>query len=77
MKRFTEGFKPGVEVHIAHLDEPAGPTAEGDYDVLVVTEETEAAVGFINGIRVGHSLPPLHAYVVGMVGEKSVKLSST
>ena len=77
MKRFTTALKPCVEVNIAHLDEPAGPTKDGDYDVLIVTEETKSAVGFINDLRIGHSLPPLHDYIVGMIGETNMKLSST
>jgi len=38
-------------VHLPELLEPAGPTKDGNYEVLIVTEETEKSIEYINNLR--------------------------
>ncbi len=51
VKNFATLFKPSVYIDISMLNEPAGPTKDGVYELLITTEETQSAINYINNLR--------------------------
>jgi len=68
----------GVTYEIQPLSDPYGPTLTGDYDGIVVSEETEKTAIKINEERLRGGLKPLRVHKVKMVlGAKGSPISST
>ena len=68
----------GVPYHIQPLSDPYGPTLTGDFDGIVVSEETEKTAIMINEERMRGGLKPLKVHKVKMVlNAKGIPISST
>lgn len=61
---FCRLFRPDVEIFLIELTEPAGPTKDGVYDGLIVTDETLTSIKYINDLRKELNLNTLDAYIV-------------
>jgi cytidyltransferase-like protein len=57
----------GKRYEVVVIDDAFGPAATGDFDVIVVSEETERGARAINEKRRLAGLPPLEIVVVPMV----------
>lgn len=68
----------GKQFHVFEIDDEFGPAATGDFDVIVVSEETAGAAERINRAREEAGLRPLRIAAIGMVLDAEGKrLSST
>lgn len=80
-RRLREWFQShGMQdsVTINPLDEPFGPSATGNYDVMVVSVETARTAQQVNEERLRRSLPPLRVDVVPYVlGQDLLPVSAT
>ena len=73
-----EEICPDKEFDIRKIDDEVGPAATGDYDVIVVSEETVPGAEKINRARAMAGLKPLRIVTVKMVlGQDGKKISST
>ena len=57
----------GAAVQVRPLDDPHGPSATGDYDVLVASAETAGTGAAVNAERAKRGLSPLRIDVVPLV----------
>ncbi|KAM3141014.1 hypothetical protein pb186bvf_006815 [Paramecium bursaria] len=77
VKEFCSLFKPKIDIYLAKLVEPAGPTKDGEYEGIILTKETESAKDYINNLRIQNNLNQLDSYTINMIVENEQKLSST
>ncbi|CAD8118135.1 unnamed protein product [Paramecium sonneborni] len=81
VKEFCLMFRPDIELYFSELIEPAGPTKNGQYEVLIATQETQKSLEYINNLRKELNLNQLEGYIIGMienqVNQGEVKISST
>ncbi len=59
--------KFGRAFEIFPIDDPYGPSIAGDYDVLVVSDETRRRAWEINALRMARGLKPLKTEIVPLV----------
>jgi pantetheine-phosphate adenylyltransferase len=67
LRKALAGISCGKPFHIFEIRDEFGPAATGDFDVIVVSEETAANAGRINNARNEAGLAPLRVVVIGMV----------
>ena len=68
MKNLKSFFKDYSNFIIVPLDDPYGTTIyDGDFDAIVVSEETEPTAVEINNIRVSKGMDPIDIVVVSFV----------
>ncbi|CAD8117558.1 unnamed protein product [Paramecium sonneborni] len=81
VKEFCIMFRPDIELYFSELVEPAGPTKNGQYEVLIATQETQQSLQYINNLRKEQNLNQLEGYIVGMIENQThqvdAKISST
>jgi pantetheine-phosphate adenylyltransferase len=78
MAEAIERICPEKDFDIRQLNDEMGPAATGDYDVIVVSEETLKGAEKINTARARLDLKPLKIAVVKMVkGKNGDKISAT
>lgn len=65
LRKFVEGF--GKKFEIMPLDDNFGPSTTGDFDAIVVTEETFPTAVRINDIRRNSGLKELEIVRVGFI----------
>lgn len=65
LRKFAERF--GKKFEIAPLDDRFGPSATGDFDAIVITQETLPTALEINRIREGSGLRPLSIIKIDFV----------
>ena len=78
--KFLSIINPKLSVEIVPISDPIGPSGtDPDLELLIVSKETEGAVGIINNARVQRGLNELQSYCVDLVTptEASEKLSSS
>ncbi|CAD8206455.1 unnamed protein product [Paramecium pentaurelia] len=82
VNEFCSMFRPDIELYVSELIEPAGPTKNGQYEILIATQETEKSLVYINNLRKEGGLNELEGYIIGMIEnqnnqEEVDKLSSS
>jgi len=78
LSKLARGLCRGKRFRITRIDDDYGPAAAGNYDAIVVSEETKAKARGINEARKSQGLKELEIIVIGMVLAKDGKpVSST
>ncbi|CAK57813.1 unnamed protein product (macronuclear) [Paramecium tetraurelia] len=81
VKEFCQLFRPDIELNFSELIDPAGPTKNGQFEVLIATQETQNSLDYINNLRKEGGLNELEGYIIGIIensnNQGDVKLSSS
>ncbi|CAD8207526.1 unnamed protein product [Paramecium octaurelia] len=81
VQEFCSMFRPDIDLYFSELVDPAGPTRNGQYEILITTKECQNSLQYINNLRKQENLNELEGYIIGMIenenGQGEAKISST